>query len=89
MSQYVYGKNVVRQLLSDDKKIYEIVLVEGFKDRELEALARKKVKTIKMLPKKKMDQLLRNEYHQGIAAYIDDYKTYSVDEIVASIPKGK
>ena len=29
--QYVYGKNVVRQLLEEDKKIYEIILMDGFK----------------------------------------------------------
>ena len=75
MGQYVYGKNVVRQLLTDNKKIYEIILVEGFKDKELEGFARKKVKTIKTLPKKKLDQFLKTEYHQGIAAFIDDYKT--------------
>ena len=89
MGQYVYGKNVVRQLLTDNKKVYEIILVEGFKDKELEGLARKKVKTIKILPKKKLDQFLKTEYHQGIAAFIDDYKTYTIDEIVSSIPQGK
>ena len=33
MAQYVYGKNVVKQLLNDDKKIYEVLIQEGMKDR--------------------------------------------------------
>lgn len=89
MAQYVYGKNVVRQLLKDDKKIYEILLVEGFRDHELEAMVYKKRCSVKTLSKKKMDQLLKTEYHQGIAVSIDEYKTYSVDEILAAVEKGK
>lgn len=89
MSQYVYGKNVIRQLLNDNKKIYEILMVEGFKDKEIVQLLSKKSYTIKKLPKKKMDQILKTEYHQGIAASIDEYKTYSVDEILQAIPSGK
>lgn len=89
MAQYVYGKNVVRQLLKDNKKIYEVILVEGFRDKELESLVRKNSIAIKMYPKKKMDQILKTEYHQGIAASIDEYKTYSVEEILSTIPDGK
>ena len=89
MAQYVYGKNVVRQLLKDNKKIYEILLVEGFRDKELEGFVRKSSVTVRTCSKKKMDQILKTEYHQGIAASIDEYKTYSVEEILNAIPKGK
>ena len=47
--QYVYGKNVVRQLLEEDKKIYEVILMDGFKDPKLMALLKGKnfpIKTI-------------------------------------------
>ncbi len=88
MGQFVYGKNVVKQLLADDKKIYEIILIEGFKDQALEkAIQAKHIKRTYM-NRKKMDQKLEGN-HQGIAAYIDDYKTYSIDEIVEAIPSGK
>lgn len=89
MAQYVYGKNVVRQLLKDNKKIYEILMVEGFRDKELEGLVRKTNVVVKTCPKKKMDQILKTEHHQGIAASIDEYKTYSIEEILASIPENK
>ncbi len=89
MAQYVYGKNVVRQLLADDKKIYEILLLEGSRDKALEALIKEKRIPLKVLNRKKMDSLLKTEHHQGIAASIDEYKTYSVDEILKSIPQGK
>ena len=38
MTQYVYGKNVVKQLLQEDKKIYEILMAEGMRDTALEKL---------------------------------------------------
>ena len=32
---------------------------------------------------------LKTDHHQGIAASIDEYKTYSVDEILKAVPAGK
>ncbi len=80
MAQYMYGKNVVRQLLKGDRKIYEILLAEGFKDKELENLALKKQVMIRTIPKRKLDQLLKTTYHQGIAASVEEYKTYTLEE---------
>ena len=42
MTQYVYGKNVVKALLADKKKVYEIILSDGFHDKELEQEIRKR-----------------------------------------------
>lgn len=88
MGQYVYGKNVVKQLLQDDKKIYEVILMEGFKDKELEKRIKAKgIKTLYM-NRKKMDSKLEGN-HQGIAALIDEYKMYTVEEMLRAIPNGK
>lgn len=86
--QYVYGKNVVKQLLQDNKKIHEIILQEGNRDKELEKEIRRRQIPVKIMGKRKMDQLL-NGNHQGIAATIDDYKTWELDELLQSIPQGK
>lgn len=89
MSQYVYGKNVVRQLLQDNKKIHEILMMEGLKEKELEKLIQSRKIPIRVMNRKVMDKVLNASNHQGIAASIDEYKVYSIDEITASIPKGK
>ncbi len=89
MAQYVYGKNVVRQILNDNKKIYEIVIGEGFKDKEILKLISASKAPIRSLPRKKMDSLLKTEHHQGIACSIDEYKTYTLDELISTIPEGK
>ena len=53
MTQYVYGKNVVKQLLQEDKKIYEILMAEGMRDTALEKLIKEHKITCKILPRKK------------------------------------
>ena len=88
MTIYVYGKNVVKGLLNDHKKIYEIVMSEGLKDQELMNLIKKQKILVKKMPRKKMDEKFHGN-HQGIAACIDDYRTYELDEILVAIPSGK
>lgn len=89
MAQYVYGKNVVKQLLKDGKKIHELLIVDGMKDRELEQAIKNARINVKVVGKKKMDQILNADNHQGVAALIDDYKLYSIEEVVSSIKKDK
>lgn len=89
MTQYVYGKNVVRQLLKENKKVYEVLVAEGMRDKELEAIIHVHNIPCKIMNRKKMEQVIQTDHHQGIAALIDDYKLYELDEILASIPKGK
>lgn len=88
MGQYVYGKNVIKQLLEDDKKIHEVILAEGFKDQALLAQIKQKNIVIKTMNRKKMDIKLSGN-HQGVAALIEDYKIYTLDEVITSIPEGK
>ena len=89
MTQYVYGKNVVKQLLNDHKKIYEVLMAEGSKDAALEAEIKGAKIPLKVMGKKKMDSLLQAQNHQGIAALIDDYKTYELEELLEAIPRNK
>lgn len=89
MTQYVYGKNVVKQLLKDEKKIYELLVLEGSKEKELIDLAKQQRIPVKMMGRKRMDQICEASNHQGIAACIDEYKVYELEELLASVPEGK
>ena len=42
MTQYVYGKNVVRQILSADKKVYEVIVSDTFKDKEIQRILKER-----------------------------------------------
>ncbi|MDD2592423.1 MAG: 23S rRNA (guanosine(2251)-2'-O)-methyltransferase RlmB [Erysipelotrichaceae bacterium] len=88
MAQYVYGKNVVMQLLKDQKKIYDLYVMENSKNEEIVGIARKQNVKFKFLNKKDMDRLV-NTRHQGVIAKIDDYQTYSIEELLKMIPSDK
>ena len=88
MAQYVYGKNVVIQMLKDHKKIYELYVMENSKNDEIINLAKKdSVRTI-FISKKEMDKMVLDR-HQGVIAKIDDYKLYNLDELIDSIEDDK
>lgn len=87
MAQYVYGKNVVKRLLEDKSKIYEIYL--SIDDEYINKLAKKSnIKLIKM-DKKKLDKLVNSTNHQGVIAKIDEYKTTDLNDILSSVPRNE
>ena len=49
MTQYVYGKNVVKQLLQDGKPIHEVLIQEGIRDTALEGEIKKRRIPVKVL----------------------------------------
>ena len=87
MSQYFYGKNVVRQLLEDRAEVRMVWLAVN--DRELENLCERNHVRIRRTDKKYMTKLTGTDRHQGICAEMPDYKTYSLEELMAGVPAGK
>ena len=80
MAQLIYGKNVVKQLLSNPKKVHEVYLAGN--DSDIEALCRKGNIRVKKTDRKALTKMVKSDNHQGVVASIDEYKTYSVDDIV-------
>ena len=80
MAQLIYGKNVVKQLLSNPKKVHEVYLAGN--DSEIEDLCRKGNIRVKKTDRKALTKMVKSDNHQGVVASIDEYKTYSVDDIV-------
>lgn len=87
MAQYVYGKNVVQQILQDNKKINTLYISGDLK--QIEVLAKQKGVRVEKVDKKTLDKLSNQGNHQGVIASIDDYKTYSIEEILATIPSDR
>lgn len=84
MAQYVYGKNVVIQLLKDQHKIHDLYILEGAKHEEIIKLAQKQKINIKRVDKKELDRIAKDR-HQGVIAKIDDYKLYDLHELLVEI----
>ena len=88
MAQYVYGKNVVSSLLRDKREILTLYLLEGRKDSEIVGLANANKVRIKYVSRSELDKKVQGN-HQGYVAEVREYKTYSIEEIMSSVPAGK
>ncbi len=88
MAQCVYGKNTVIQLLKNKRDFRRLLIVKDSRNEEIENLAKKQNIRISYVTRKEMDALTK-ENHQGVYAEIEDFRTYSLDELLESIPQGK
>jgi 23S rRNA (guanosine2251-2'-O)-methyltransferase len=88
MAQYIYGKNTVLTRLNEDMPIEKLFLLEQSKWTDVLDLAKKARIEVVLCSRSKLDALA-NGNHQGIVAQIREYKTYSIDEILSSVEKGK
>lgn len=87
MSQFIYGKNPVKQMLLDHNQVNQIWL--AVQDREIEAMAQRFHVHVRKTDKKYLTKLTGTDHHQGVAAEVPDYKMYALQEILDDIPEGK
>ena len=87
MAQFVYGKNVVKQILMDHSKTRGILLAGD--DKDIEKLAEKNNVQIRKVDRKTLTKITGTDRHQGVAAEIEPYKTYSLEELMNNVPKGE
>ena len=83
----IYGKRVAFERLQNyDHSIKKIYLSDKFNDREIMELIKERHIPVKMLKNNKLDNIC-NGLHQGIILEVEDFKTYSLEEIVPNINK--
>lgn len=83
MTQYMYGKNVVKQILQDDdRKIIQLWLAGH--DQEMESLAARHHVHIRRTDKDYLAKLTGTPHHQNTVAEVEDYKTYTLEELISS-----
>lgn len=87
MTQFVYGKNVIRQILTDSDRAKTIWM--AVEDREIEQLAKQAHVQIRKTDRKQLTKLCGSDRHQGIAAEIAPYQTYEVEDLLRQVPEGK
>ena len=78
----VYGKNVVREILESNTKIYKVFLDKNFNDDELLKLVHKKNLKIFHIDRNKLNKMCDNGINQGIALDIEEYHYLELDDIV-------
>ena len=82
----VYGRNVAKEVLSNNLKINKFLLQEGYSDQELIDELNKRNVNIKYLNKNMMNKLEEGN-HQGIILDIEDYEYYDEAEMFNNMPK--
>lgn len=84
MSDYVFGRNAVLELL-DTNKVEVLYIQKGNLKGSIEKILGKAKYNnilIKNIDKNKLDELSNGVVHQGVAALVSDYKYYSVEDIL-------
>lgn len=78
---YVYGKNVVNEVIKDDNKIKRAFLSRKFNDMDIISKLKRNNIHIKYLDKIDMDKMVDGN-HQGVIFDVVDYKYYDIDELI-------
>ncbi len=83
----IYGKNTTKEAILAGRVVYICYLDDKFKDRAIENLLDENKIKIKRVPKEKLNELTKNGLHQGIVLDVEDYKVYSLDDLINNNPK--
>lgn len=76
---YIYGKNVVKEVLQNKKNIKKAYVYKNFNDKEI--INKLSNIDICYLEKYELDKIV-NENHQGIILVVDDYNYFDIEEII-------
>lgn len=75
----VYGRNVAKEILKNNKKIEKIILQDNFEDKEILSLIENRKITVNKLNKKEFSRFDKYS-HQGIILYIEDFQYCDIEE---------
>lgn len=83
---YVYGKNVAKELLKNDRKIKRVILANNFNDSDIINLLNTNNIKISYEEKYKLDRMEKGN-HQGIILEIEDYKYITDKQMLSELPQ--
>lgn len=78
---FIYGKNVVNEVLKNNRNIKEAILYEKFNDEKIIDKLKMRHIPIKYASKYELDKLVDGN-HQGIVFKVGDYKYVDIDELL-------
>lgn len=81
----VYGKNVLKELIENNKKVNNVIMLDTFKDENIKMLLEKNKIKYEYKPKSYFLEFA-NENHQGIIINIPEFSYVSVEDIIATKP---
>ena len=78
---FIYGKNVINEVLKNERHIKEAILYKKFSDNAVIDKLNKKHVPIKYVEKHELDRLVEGN-HQGIVFKVDDYKYVDIESLL-------
>lgn len=79
----IYGKNVAKETLLNNKKITKALVCDNFSDKNIINMLQKRNICIEYASKNEFDKLVK-ENHQGIILYVPDFEYTEIEEILDS-----
>ncbi len=82
---FVMGRHPVEEALKSDQRIEKIWIdkvIRGPFEREIRYACREKGIQLQVVPKEKLDYLVRRKAHQGIIALLSHVAYYNLDDVV-------
>lgn len=92
MAEYIYGKNAVYEYVKNFQDIKEIYIQNNFNPNKkidkndkinkiIEIVKKNNIK-INFVDKKDLDKISENQKHQGVVLVYEEYKYFSLEEII-------
>lgn len=80
---YVYGKNVVNEILKDNTPIKKVFLSDNFSDKDILNKLRSLNTNTKYCKPYELDKLVDGN-HQGIVLEVSDYQYFDIDDLLVN-----
>ncbi|MBQ1387124.1 MAG: 23S rRNA (guanosine(2251)-2'-O)-methyltransferase RlmB [Erysipelotrichales bacterium] len=87
MAQWIYGRNAVEGLLHSEQRVLELYAADTMKNDAIVKEALKKKIPVFYVPKTQLHRMSGTEKHQGLLAKAEDYRTYTLQEIIDGAKK--
>ncbi len=83
MENIVIGRNSIIELLKSDRETEKIILTEGSEGsiKKIVSIAKEKKIPIHYSDKKMLDKITKGENHQGVIAYVSEYRYSTIDDL--------
>ena len=78
----VYGKNVIREIIYNNREIYTLYIDNKFKDFKFLKFIESYKITYQKVAKDKLNELSNNALHQGLVADVRPYEYLDIEKII-------
>ena len=80
---YIYGKNVAKETLENNKKVLKAFICKDFSDKNIISMLQKRNISIEILTKNEIDKLASGN-NQGIILSVPDYEYCKLDDLLVN-----